>query len=124
MASSRLRVWYCEFGSAVPSRVRPLIVQTQAESGAYFYGTPLQYPSLPYPTLLYPTLPISSTVSIRTVMYRRPSPDSIKSSNCITNGVHYRESAGKRLVVLKDSSKGSHQTGASFSGYLMDQWTN
>ena len=32
---SRLRMWPREAGSAVPSRVSPLILQTKAESGAY-----------------------------------------------------------------------------------------
>ena len=32
---SRLRVWSRELGSAVPSRVSPLILHTQAESVAY-----------------------------------------------------------------------------------------
>ena len=31
---SRLRIWFRETGSAVPSRVRLLILHTQAESGA------------------------------------------------------------------------------------------
>ena len=32
---SRLRIWSRETGSAVPSRVSPLILHAQAESGAY-----------------------------------------------------------------------------------------
>ena len=32
---SRLRVWSRETGSAIPSRVSPLILHAQAESGAY-----------------------------------------------------------------------------------------
>ena len=35
----RLRVWSRELGSAVPSRVSPLILHTQAESGAYLRDT-------------------------------------------------------------------------------------
>ena len=32
---SRLRIWSHETGSAVPSRVSPIILDTQAESGTY-----------------------------------------------------------------------------------------
>ena len=32
---SRLRIWSRETDSAVPSRVSPLVLHTQAESGAY-----------------------------------------------------------------------------------------
>ena len=35
---SRLRIWSRETGSAVPSRVSPLILHAQAESGAYSWA--------------------------------------------------------------------------------------
>ena len=45
---SRLRVWSRELGSAVPSRVSPLVLHTQAESGAYLrdYTSPSRFPLL------------------------------------------------------------------------------
>ena len=42
------------------------------------YGTPLLLPA---------------TVSIRTVMRHRDSPEFLRSRNCVTYGVHYREPA-------------------------------
>ena len=50
---SRLRVWSRELGSAVPSRVSPLVLHTQAESGAYLRDStspsrfPLRFPLEP-----------------------------------------------------------------------------
>ena len=43
---SRLRIWSRELGSAVPSRASPLILHTQAESGAYLrdYIAPSRFP--------------------------------------------------------------------------------
>ena len=36
---SRLRIWSCETGSAVPSRVTPLILHTQADSDENTHGS-------------------------------------------------------------------------------------
>ena len=77
-ARLRLRFWSRELGSAVPSRVSPLILHTQAESGAYL--TP-------------PLIPLYATVSIRIAMRHRASPEFIRPRNCITDGVHYQEQA-------------------------------
>ena len=47
---SRLRVWSRELGSAFPSRVSPLVVRPQAESGAYLWdSTPLSRFPLRFP---------------------------------------------------------------------------
>ena len=35
-----IQIWYRETGSAVPSRVSPLIVRTQAETGAFARDSP------------------------------------------------------------------------------------
>ena len=54
------------------------------------------------PVLTYGTpLPVPATVSIRTVMRYRANPEFNGSCNCVTDGVHYRESAGTGPVVLK-----------------------
>ena len=50
---SRLRFWSRELGSAVLSRVSPLVLYTQAESGAYLRDSTSAFP-------------LSATVSIRT----------------------------------------------------------
>ena len=50
-------------------------------------------------------------------MRHRASPEFIGRRNCVTDGVHYRESAGTGPVVLKVAQ----QTGASYSGNPMDQ---
>ena len=42
-----MRVWSRELGSAVPSRVSPLILHTQAESDVT-YGNPLPLPAFRY----------------------------------------------------------------------------
>ena len=42
---------------------------------------------------LYPPFPVSATVTIITVMRHRASPEFIRSRNCVTDGVPYREPA-------------------------------
>ena len=81
-----MRIWLRETGSAVPSRVGLLILYTQAEPGAYSWGSshfPRQRPF------------------IYTVNHYRASPEFIKSRNCVPMTVHCREPAGSGPVVLK-----------------------
>ena len=66
---------------------------------------------------LHPPFPLSAKVSIRTVIRHRASPEFIRSRDCITDDVHYRESVGTGPVVLKVGQ----QTGALYSGNPMDQ---
>lgn len=49
---------------------------------------------------------------------QRDSFEFIRSRNCITNGAHYRESAGMGPVVLKVAQ----QAGASYSSHPMNQY--
>ena len=74
---SHLRVWSRKLGSAVPSRVSLLILHTQAESGAYLRdSTPLSRFPLRFPL---------------TVMRHRATLEFIRSRNCVTDDVHYRD---------------------------------
>ena len=64
LSLSRLRVWSRELDSAVPSRVSPLILHTQAKSGAYLPDStspsrfPLRFPLEPSCAIgLVPRLP-------------------------------------------------------------------
>ena len=78
---SRLRVWSRELGSAVPSRVSPLVLHTQAESGAYTRDS----------------TPLSATVSIRTVIRHRAGPEFIGSRKCVTNWHRAGSSQGSSI---------------------------
>ena len=84
LSRSRLRILSRETGSAVPSRVSPLILRTQAESSIRCL-------------LRAGFLPLSATASTYyTVKRHGASPEFIESHNCVLyrDGVHCRESAG------------------------------
>ena len=81
----RLRIWSRESGSAVPSDVNPLILQTRAESAACSRDSsrfPRRHPDIP-------STAIGSVPSLYQVTQLR------------TDGVHCQESAGTRPVVLE-----------------------
>ena len=65
---SRLKIWFCETGLAVPSRVGLLILYTKAESGAYSRDSSQCSQRCPY---------------IFTTIHRRVSHDFIESRNCV-----------------------------------------
>ena len=92
----REKLWSCETGSAVPSRVSPLILHTQAESSiinhqssiinlVLTHGIP---PAFRDSVHIYRQTPSSQSRSYRVTQQR-------------TDGVHFRESAGTGPVVLK-----------------------
>ena len=60
--------------------------------------------------------PLSATVSIRTAMRHRASPEFTRPRTCVTNGVHYREPA------RASSSQGSSVNG-SFLLSKVTPWT-
>ena len=97
-----LRIWSHETGSAVPSRVSLLILQTQTESGAYS-----REPRFPRRRpFIYSNrhTPLGQSRVYRVTQLR-------------TNGVHCRESAGTGPVVLKVVPV----TGAAILQVTMDQ---
>ena len=65
---SRLKIWFCETGLAVPSRVGLLILYTKAESGAYSRDSSQFSQLCPY---------------VFTTIHRRVSHDFIESRNCV-----------------------------------------
>ena len=91
-------------GSAIPSRVSLLILNAQAESGAYSRNSPAFRGGVHLFFYLYRHPPSGQSRVYRVTQLR-------------TDGQHCRESAGTRPVVLKMVSV----TGAAFSGITMDQ---
>ena len=76
---SRLRIWSCEPGSAVPSRVSPFILHTQAEYGFHSQTSLLRH-AFRNGVYLYPSTAIVSILSLNLVLShgsrfprRRPS---------------------------------------------------
>ena len=82
---TRLRVWPRETGSAVLSRVSPLILHTQTESGAYSRDSS--------------RFPGGVHIFIETTIRQRASPDLIGSRNCVP--MAFTASAGTGPVVFK-----------------------
>ena len=83
----RLRIWSCETGSAVPSRVSLLILHTPAESGAYLRDSSRFPRRRPF---------------ICSNRHTPSSPSRVyRVTQLLTDGVHCRESAGTGPVVLK-----------------------
>ena len=100
---SRLRIWFREMGSVVPSRVSLLILHTQVEIGALSGDSPAFRDGV-----------------IVHLYHQPPSGRSLvyKVTQLRTDVVHCRESAGTGPVVLKVL----RVTGAVFSGIPMDQF--
>ena len=100
--NSRLRIWSRETGSAVPSRVSPLILHTQAGSGAYsreYSHLPRRRPHI------YRQPPSGQSRVYRVTQFR-------------ADGIHCRESSGTAPIVLKVA----RVTGAALSGITTDQF--
>ena len=102
---SRLRIWSCEIGSAVPFRVDALTVRTQAESGNYSRAplVPLAFRDMYYYIDTIDKALIYTTNRHRVRVYR--------VTQLRIDGV-YQESADIEPVVLKVVGV----TGAAFSG--------
>ena len=100
---SRLRIWFRETDSAVPSRASLLILHTQAKPGAYSRDSSRLPRRRPLIHLNRHT-PSSQSRVYRVTELR-------------TDGVHSRESAGTEPVVLKVVPV----TGAAFLGVPTDQ---
>ena len=96
---SRLRIWSCKTGSAVPSRISLLIIYIQAESGAYSWEDSSRFPRR------RPFIQNRHTPSCQSRVYR--------VTQLRTDGVHCRESAGTGPVVFKVVPV----TGAVFAGH-------
>ena len=102
--STRLKIWSRETGSAVPSRVSLLILQTQAESHAYSWDSS-RFPRRPPFIYLNHHTPSGQSRAYRVGQLR-------------TDGVHCRQSAGTTgPVVLKVVPV----TGAAILQVIMDQ---
>ena len=99
---SRLRIWFHETGTAVPSGVSLLILHAHAESGAY------SQKSSRFPRWRPSSYLNRHTPSGQSRMYQ--------ATKLRTNGVHCRVSAGTGPVVLKVVP----EIGAAFSGISMD----
>ena len=102
---SRLRIWPHETGSAVPSRVSPLILHTQGESDWL---------------VLTHGIPPAFRDGVSNYVYRQsPSgrPQVYRVTQLRADGVHCREFAGTGPVVLKVV----RVTSTTFSGITMDQ---
>ena len=84
---TRLRIWSREKGLAVPSRVKLLILHTQAESGAYSRDSSRFSRRCPF---IYFNCHIPSS-----------QPRVHRVTKLRTDGVHCRESAGKWSVFPK-----------------------
>ena len=88
---SRLRIWSHETGSAVPSRVSPLILHTLAESGAYsrdFSRFPRRRPCIPptaigsVPSLSGRAIAYRWCLPPRVRRHRASSPQGSSSNGC------------------------------------------
>ena len=88
---SRLRIWSRETGSAVPSRVSPLMFHTQTESGA-----DARAPLLP-PVFRN----IDYDVDLDYIITRHRGVPSLRVMILRTDRVHCRESAGTGPVAIK-----------------------
>ena len=99
---SRLRIWYRETGSAVPSGVSPLIHHTQAEYDATH------------------AVPPAFRDGVRIIHRQPPSGESrfYGVTQLRTDGVQCRESAGTGPIILQVAPV----TGAAFSGIAMDKF--
>ena len=84
----RLRIWSRETGSAVPTRVNPLILHTQAESDWLVLTHGIPPASRDGVHLSIPPTAIGSVLSLSSTQLR-------------TDGVHRQESAGTGPVVLE-----------------------
>ena len=102
---SRLRIWSRETNSAIPYRVSLLLVNTQADSGAYSRDSSRFPRRRPF---IYNNQPPSGQSGVCQVTQLRP------------NGVHCRESAGTGSVVLKVLIV--PVTSAAILGITMDQF--
>ena len=103
----RLRIWPRETCYAVPSRVRSLILHTEAESDWSIWY------------FLTGSLPLSATASTCTVNHHWVNPEIVyRVTQLRTDGVHCRESAGTEPVVLKVLLI----TGVTLSGFTMGQF--
>ena len=97
---SRMRIWSRETGSAVSSRVAPLILHTQAECGA----CSMDFSHFPR----------------RRLLYREPPPGQSRAyqvTQLRSDGVYHRESTGTGLIFLKVASV----TSAAYIGNPTDQ---
>lgn len=82
---SRLKGWLHQLNSAVPSRISPLILRNQAESGAHLFQSSLRFP------LRFPSEPLSCVVI-------EPAPGFYKVTQSSADG---RESVGLGPNFLK-----------------------
>ena len=78
---SRLRIWFHETGSAIPSRVSLLIFHTQAESGAYSRDSSRFPRRCPF---------------IYIALRHRASPEFIRSRNCVPTAITAEASSPQR----------------------------